>query len=111
VVLPGTTPTGGTPMITPTRGITPTAGATPTTVIVIERLPLTVIDVRFKTTWVRRGGLAIFGLPLIQPITHPNGVIVQFFEGVRLEYHPELPGSPVLLGLLAVELSRRRTPR
>jgi hypothetical protein len=73
---------------------------------VIVRLPLERIDVRFTATWRNRGGLAVFGLPLTEAITLPNGIVVQYFERARLEWHPELRGTPfeVLLGLLAVEL-------
>ena len=111
VVPPGTTPIGNTPVLTPTTGITPTGGLTPT-VIVIERLPLSRIDVRFTATWRARGGLDIFGLPLTDPITQTNGVVVQYFERVRMEWHPELAGTPyeVLLGLLAVELGHTAPP-
>ncbi len=100
IVVPGVPPT--TP-ITPTVELTPTTGLTPT---VIVRLPITAIDVRFTATWRGRGGLAIFGLPLSGPITLSNGVVVQYFERARLEYHPELAGTQyeVLIGLLAVEL-------
>jgi hypothetical protein len=100
VVVPGAPPT--TP-ITPTDELTPTTDVTPT---VIVRLPITAIDVRFRATWRGRGGLSIFGLPLSGPITLSNGVVVQYFERARLEYHPELAGTAyaVLLGRLAVEL-------
>jgi hypothetical protein len=70
------------------------------------RLPITAIDVRFTTVWRNRGRLAIFGLPLSGPITLSNGVVVQYFERARLEFHPELAGTQyeVLLGRLAVDL-------
>jgi hypothetical protein len=100
VVVPGVPPTQP---ITPTDELTPTTGVTPT---IIVRLPITAIDVRFTATWRGRGGLAIFGLPLSGPITLANGVVVQYFERARLEYHPDLAGTPyaVLIGRLAVEL-------
>jgi hypothetical protein len=74
--------------------------------VIIERLPLTVIDVRLAGFWRSRGGLDIYGLPLTQPLIQPNGIIVQYFERARLEYHPDLAGTPnaVLIGLLGVEL-------
>ncbi|HEX5688646.1 MAG TPA: hypothetical protein VFX76_01515 [Roseiflexaceae bacterium] len=95
--LPPTEPISGTVGITPTSGITPTA---------IVRLPISQIDVRFKGTWDDRGGIDIFGLPLSGPIVIGNGVVVQYFERARLEYHPELSGTryAVLLGLLGSEL-------
>ena len=81
-------------------------------VVVVQRLPLTVIDVRFLHTWNGMGGLDIFGLPLTEPITQSNGIVIQYFERARLEWHPELHGTPyeVLLGLLAVELGHTTTP-
>jgi hypothetical protein len=94
---------------TPLTGTTPISGTAPvsgTTVIIIERLPLTAIDVRLTGFWHSRGGLDIFGLPLTKPIAQPSGVIVQYFERARLEFHPELAGTryAVLIGLLGVEL-------
>jgi hypothetical protein len=94
---------------TPLSGTTPISGTTPvsgTTVVIIERLPLTVIDVRLAGFWRSRGGLDIFGLPLTQPLVQPNGIIIQYFERARLEFHPELAGTryAVLIGLLGVEL-------
>lgn len=75
-------------------------------VVVIQRLPLDAIDSRFVRMWREQGGLDIFGLPLTAPITQPDGIIVQYFERVRMEWHPELRGTryAVLLGLLGVEL-------
>jgi hypothetical protein len=95
--LPPTEPISGTVGITPTGDITPTA---------IVRLPISRIDVRFKADWDARGGLEIFGLPLSGPITLGNGVILQYFERARMEYHPQLVGTRyvVLLGLLGSEL-------
>ena len=56
--------------------------------------------------WRSRGGLDIFGLPLTQPLVQPNGIVIQYFERARLEFHPDLAGTPyaVLIGLLGVEL-------
>jgi hypothetical protein len=112
VVLPGTTPIGSTPVITPTGGITPTGSITPTTVMIIQRLPVERIDTRFVRLWQARGGLAIFGLPLTEAIVLPSGVVVQYFERARLEYHPELAGTQyeILLGRLAVELGYATPP-
>jgi hypothetical protein len=103
-VPPGTSPIGSTPPLTPTNGLTPTTGLTQT--IIIQRLALERIDVRFAATWRNRGGLVVFGLPLTEPMTLPNGIVVQYFERTRMEWHPELRGTAyeVLLGLLAVEL-------
>jgi hypothetical protein len=55
--------------------------------------------------------LALYGLPLtdLQPETLADGrtTQVQWFERARFELHPELPGSPVLNGLLGAELGPR----
>lgn len=104
VTMDGTTPT------LPTQPITTTTSLTPTVVVV--RLPLERIDVHFKTFWNARGGLAIFGLPISEPVTQTNGIIVQYFERARMEYHPELAGTAyqVQLGLLAVEQGHRQPP-
>lgn len=55
--------------------------------------------------------LALYGLPLtdLQPETLADGRTyqVQWFERARLELHPELPGAPVLNGLLGSELGPR----
>jgi hypothetical protein len=106
VVPPGTTPIGSTPVITPTGSLTPT------TVVIIQRLPIDRIDTRFVRLWRARGGLAIFGLPLTEAIVRPSGVVVQYFERARLEYHPELAGTQyeILLGRLAVELGFASPP-
>src|SRR5205823_4410293 len=87
---------------TPVSGTLPLSGTT----VIIERLPITAIDIHFSRVWRAKGGLVIFGLPLTQPITQPNGVIVQYFERARLEFHPDLAGTryAVLIGLLGVEL-------
>jgi hypothetical protein len=93
---------------TPVSGTMPLSGTAPLsgTTVIIERLPITTIDIHFIGAWRGKGGLAIFGLPLTQPITQPNGVIVQYFERARLEFHPDLAGTryAVLIGLLGVEL-------
>jgi hypothetical protein len=59
----------------------------------------------FRQYWERRGGLAIYGLPLTDAYT-VDGRLVQYFERNRFEHHPENAGTPyeVLLGLLGVEL-------
>lgn len=61
----------------------------------------------FKTVWESRGGLAQFGLPLTEPFAETSiddgrTYTVQYFERVRLEYHPEKAGTEyeVLLGFL-----------
>ncbi len=64
----------------------------------------------FRAAWERFGGLALVGYPLSEPIpsTQPDGkpYTIQYFERARLEYFPELQGTPyeVQLGLLGREL-------
>ena len=107
IVVPGLPPT--TP-ITPTVPMTPTVPTTPTETVL--RLPLSAIDGRFESTWRAWGGLDIFGLPLTGPITLDNGMVVQYFERARFEFHPENRGTryAVLLGLLSVELGHAAPP-
>lgn len=63
----------------------------------------------FRQYWEKRGGLAIYGLPLTDAYT-VDGRLVQYFERNRFEHHPEYAGTPyeVLLGLLGVELYTAR---
>ncbi len=76
------------------------------------RLSVDRIDIRFRGRWERGGGLRIYGLPLTEAIVLESGIVVQYFERMRFEYHPELAGTEfeVLLGLLAVELGYREPP-
>ncbi len=59
---------------------------------------------RFLDYWLRHGGLELNGYPLsdefAQRLEDGNTYTVQYFERVRLEYHPEHAGTPyeVLLG-------------
>lgn len=60
------------------------------------------VEGRFLSYWQQQGGLDQFGYPLTEAITETIGgkpYTVQYFERVRLEYHPE-NGAPydVLLG-------------
>lgn len=62
----------------------------------------------FLSFWRKNGSLAFFGYPISEPI-HQDGMLVQWFERARMEYHPELAskGTPVLLTLLGrIALSR-----
>jgi hypothetical protein len=57
----------------------------------------------YLSYWRGNGGLERFGYPVTQPIYETlegRKYAVQYFERRRMEVHPELPGSPVLLGLL-----------
>jgi hypothetical protein len=65
----------------------------------------------FKKTWESRGGLELFGYPKTGQFYERNEAtglyyLVQYFERVRMEYHPELQGTPyeVQFGLLGTEL-------
>ncbi len=58
---------------------------------------------RFRQFWQQNGGLAIFGYPISEEFTETledgRPYLVQYFERVRLEYHPENPAPyDVLLG-------------
>ncbi len=58
---------------------------------------------RFRAYWEGNGGLAIFGYPLSEEFTETledgRPYLVQYFERVRLEYHPQNPVPyDVLLG-------------
>ncbi len=52
--------------------------------------------------WQTHGGLATFGYPLSEPFTQADGLIVQYFERVRMELHPE----GIELGRLGYEIAR-----
>ena len=80
-----------------------------------------VVPTPFKEYWNREGGLDSFGYPL-SGVLAENGLLVQYFERARFEYHPEATNTPdygtltrsqqlervVLLGLLTDEgLSRQ----
>jgi hypothetical protein len=59
----------------------------------------------FALFWSRNGGLAVFGYPLSEEfeerLEDGNVYTVQYFERVRMEFHPENPApNNVLLGLL-----------
>jgi hypothetical protein len=60
---------------------------------------------KFYTYWEQNGGLARFGYPISnETLIQIDGrwLWVQYFERRRMEYHPELSGTPyeILLGLL-----------
>ncbi|NJK82412.1 MAG: L,D-transpeptidase family protein [Chloroflexaceae bacterium] len=60
----------------------------------------------FLDYWRQHGQLLVLGYPVTEEIVE-NGRVVQYFERARLEYHPELAGTPwqVQLGLLVNELA------
>lgn len=55
----------------------------------------------FLDYWQRNGDVKVLGYPVSEPLNE-NGLIVQYFERARMEYHPEklAKGFPVELGLL-----------
>jgi hypothetical protein len=64
----------------------------------------------FLRYWEQNGGLANFGYPITEEFSNANGVVTQYFERARFEWHP---GSwperfDVLLGRLGVELTAGR---
>jgi Tol biopolymer transport system component len=68
----------------------------------------------FRAFWLANGGLERFGYPITQPFEEAidgTPYLVQYFERRRMELHPELPGSPILLGLLGNEVRDAPTPR
>jgi photosystem II stability/assembly factor-like uncharacterized protein len=70
----------------------------------------------FLTFWQTHGGSAIIGLPVSEPVYQTNGdgtgrvYLVQYFQNLRLEYHPELSGSSyeVSVGQLGREALQQR---
>jgi len=58
----------------------------------------------FQNYWENNGGLWMFGYPLSEEFTE-NGLVVQYFERARFEWHPEYAGtaSEVLLGRLGAD--------
>jgi len=66
----------------------------------------------YLSYWRQHGGLERFGYPITQPIyesVEQGKHAVQYFERRRMEIHPELPGSPILLGLLGNEVLAQPT--
>ena len=66
----------------------------------------------YLSYWHHHGGLERFGYPITQPIyetVEVGKLAVQYFERRRMEIHPELPGSPILLGLLGREVLAQPT--
>ncbi|MDW7982192.1 MAG: glycosyl hydrolase family 18 protein [Thermomicrobium sp.] len=57
-----------------------------------------------------RESLALFGYPISEPFRDPaTGLMVQYFERARFEYHPNNPEPyRVLLGLLGTDLVRAK---
>jgi hypothetical protein len=69
----------------------------------------------FLSYWRAHGGLARFGLPLSQPVEEQTSEwrgVVQYFERVRMEWHPELRGTgyEALLGRIGAEVKQAAPP-
>ena len=64
----------------------------------------------FKRYWEQNGGLRIFGYPISEEFSE-NGLIVQYFERARFEWHPENAGTPheILLGRLGADRAAFRS--
>ncbi|MCX2726924.1 CAP domain-containing protein [Thermomicrobium sp. 4228-Ro] len=63
----------------------------------------------FLSYWESRGSVRLFGYPITEPFWE-NGLLVQYFERARFEYHPDLAGTEwaVLLGRLGAEIWAER---
>lgn len=66
----------------------------------------------FVDYFVRTGGVAQYGYPITEDYVDPaTGLLVQYFEKGRLEWHPGNPDPyKVQLGLLGDELGKRQPP-
>ena len=65
---------------------------------------------RFLTYFETYGGLEIFGYPISRPFISQDGILVQYFQKARMEWHPHNPEPyKVQLGLLGEELGYRRS--
>jgi len=64
---------------------------------------------QFLGYWESRGGIRIFGYPITEAFWE-GGLLIQYFERARFEYHPEYAGTPneVLLGLLGQVVWQQR---
>lgn len=64
---------------------------------------------QFLGYWESRGGVRIFGYPITEAFWE-DGLLIQYFERARFEYHPELAGrsDAVLLGLLGQVVWQQR---
>lgn len=59
-------------------------------------------DLGFRDYWASPGKARFLGAPVTEVLTE-TGLLVQYFERGRLEYHPDLPGSPVLPGRIGAD--------
>jgi hypothetical protein len=61
-----------------------------------------VLAYSFKTFWEAHGGVDVFGYPTTEQLVE-NGLIVQYTQRMRLEWHPEDAANPVQVGDLGRE--------
>ncbi|HEX5502728.1 MAG TPA: N-acetylmuramoyl-L-alanine amidase [Thermomicrobiales bacterium] len=91
-------------------GAAPTPGAAGAPAAAALTFPETSFTVAgaFARFWEAHGGLRRFGYPLGPAVRDPasDGLLVQYFERARFEYHPENPATyqvePTLLGAAAL---------
>ncbi len=95
--------------LTKNRNFTPAAPIANTLTSLYFPQTQHILSDRFLNYWQSNGGLAIFGYPISEPLNE-NGLIVQYFERNRFEYHPENVGTKyeVLLGLLGTDLAHSK---
>lgn len=62
----------------------------------------------FLTYWQANGGLRVFGLPLSQEVGE-DGIVVQYFERARMEYHADLLGTGSAIQLSPVGYTALKT--
>lgn len=68
------------------------------------------VDPTFAAYFEANGGLEAFGYPITYAYVE-NGLLVQYFQNVRMEYHPYNPEPyKIQLGLLGEELGKRQPP-
>ncbi len=64
----------------------------------------------FRAYFQAHGGVESFGYPITEAFLQ-HGLVVQYFEKVRMEYHPQNPPRYIVqLGLLGETLGRREPP-
>jgi uncharacterized protein YkwD len=65
----------------------------------------------FFSFWRSNGGISLFGYPISEPLRQ-DGMLVQWFERARMEYHPELASKGQVIQLThlgRIALSRAHT--
>ncbi len=68
------------------------------------------VDPTFAAYFEANGGVEAFGYPITRSYIE-NGLLVQYFQNVRMEHHPYNPEPyKIQLGLLGEELGKRQPP-